>query len=121
MWVEVRLRLAPGVPRERRIAFCNGLGSALMLSALAATVVGFGLAANLPPLFAAAVLFLTPMSFLVSTARNSRALIDQLALGLGLVLTPIFALAKFDLALLAAGLAAGTLAYVIHRIREARI
>ena len=34
-------------------------------------------------------------------------LIDRLALGLGLVLTPLFALAKFDLALLIGGVAGG--------------
>ena len=78
------------------------------------------MAEKLPPVFASAVLFLTPMSFLVSTSRNARTLIDRLALALGLVLAPLFALAKFDLALLVAGLAAGTLAYVAHRVREAR-
>ena len=33
--------------------------------------VGYYLAAGLPPLFAATLLFLTPMSFLISTARNA--------------------------------------------------
>jgi predicted branched-subunit amino acid permease len=119
MWIE-GLRVAPSVPRERRIAFCNGLGATMMVVALIATVAGYLMAAKLPPLFAAAVLFLTPISFLVSTARNSRLLIDRLALGLGLVFAPLFALAKFNLALLLAGLAAGTLAYIAHRIRTAR-
>src|SRR4051794_9135946 len=65
MWVE-GLRMAPHLPRERRVAFCNGLGAIMMATALAGTVLGFELAAKLPPLFAAAVLFLTPLSFLVS-------------------------------------------------------
>jgi predicted branched-subunit amino acid permease len=119
MWVEA-LRLVPGMPRERRIAFCNGLGVGLMTPALLATVVGYVLAAKLPTLFAAAVLFLTPMSFFVSTVRNSRELLDRLAFALGIVLAPLFALAKFELDLLLAGLVAGTLAYAIHRVREAR-
>ncbi|HVY58192.1 MAG TPA: AzlC family ABC transporter permease [Xanthobacteraceae bacterium] len=118
MWVEA-LRLVPGLPRERRIAFCNGLGAGLMTPAVFATFVGYFLAAQLPPLFAAAVLFLTPMSFLVSTVRNSRTLVDRLALALGLVLAPIFAALKFQLDLLLAGLVAGTLAYLVHRAREA--
>jgi hypothetical protein len=71
-------------------------------------------------LFAAAVLFLTPMSFFVSTIRNSRELLDRLAFGLGIVLAPLFALAKFELDLLLAGLVAGTLAYGVHRVRGAR-
>jgi predicted branched-subunit amino acid permease len=114
MWVE-SLRMAPRLPRERRLAFCNGLGFGLMAPALVATALGFILAQRLPPLLAAAVLFLTPISLLVSVARNSRELVDKLAFGLGLVLTPAFALAKLDLALLLGSVIAGTLAYVAHR------
>lgn len=116
LWVE-SLRLAPRLPRERRLAFCNGLGLGMMAAGLLATTLGFILAQRLPPLLAAAVLFLTPMSFLVSIARNSRELVDKLAFGFGLALTPVFALAKFDLTLLIGGVVAGTLAFVIHRFR----
>jgi predicted branched-subunit amino acid permease len=118
MWVE-SLRLIPQVPRERRVAFCNGIGVGLMLPSAVATGLGYGLAAKLPPLFAAAVLFLTPLSFLTSTARNSRLLVDKLALAFGLVLAPIFAYAQFELDLLIASVTAGTLAYGCHRLREA--
>jgi predicted branched-subunit amino acid permease len=118
-WVE-GLRLSPGVPRERRIAFYNGLGCVLMLVALIGTTAGFTLASRLPAVLAAAVLFLTPMSFLVSIYSNGRMLIDRLALGLGLILTPLFALLKFDLALLIGGVAAGTIAYGVHRLRGGR-
>jgi predicted branched-subunit amino acid permease len=117
-WMEGQ-RLAPGIPRERRIAFYNGLGSMLTIYSLVATTVGFLLASQLPPVMAAAMLFLTPMSFLIGTYSNARMLIDKAALGLGLVLTPVFMLAKFDLALLIGGLAAGTLAYLFHRWRRA--
>jgi predicted branched-subunit amino acid permease len=119
VWIEA-LRLVPGLPREHRVAFCNGLGVGLMSPALLATVVGYVLAAKLPTLFAAAVLFVTPMSFFVSTVRNSRALLDRLAFVFGLVLAPLFALEKFELDLLFAGLVAGSLAYGVHRVREAR-
>jgi predicted branched-subunit amino acid permease len=119
VWIEA-LRLVPNLPREDRVAFCNGLGVGLMSPAVVATVVGYGLAAQLPTLLAAAVLFMTPMSFFVSTIRGSRELLDRLAFGLGLVLAPLFALAKFELGLLASSLIAGTLAYGIHRLREAR-
>jgi hypothetical protein len=74
------------------------------------------LAERLPPLFGAAVLFLTPMSFTVSIACNSRELVDRLAFAFGLSLTPIFALAGIDLALLAGGVLAGTLAFAVHRV-----
>lgn len=119
MWVE-GLRAAPGLPRENRIAFCNGLGTNMMLIALSGTFAGFELASKLPALFAAAVLFLTPMSFLVSLARNSKELLDKLALVLGLVLAPVCVYLELKLALLVAGLAAGTIAYAVDRIARAR-
>ena len=56
---------------------------------LVATTVGYGLAANLPQLFAAAILMLTPLAFLLSTARNCRQISDVLALVLGLALYPL--------------------------------
>jgi hypothetical protein len=122
MWVE-SLRIAPKLPRERRIAFCNGLGIGMVVAAVTAAILGFVLAERLPPLFGAALLFLTPMSFTVSIARNSRELVDRLAFAFGLTLTPIFALAGIDLALLAGGVLAGTLAFAVHRavaiVREA--
>ena len=91
-----------------------------MAIALIATVIGFELAAKLPAWLAAAVLFLTPMSFLVSLSRNARELIDRLALVFGLVLAPLFAYAQISLGLLLAGLAAGTLAHAAHRLRRGR-
>ena len=118
-WIEGQ-RLSPALPRDRRIAFYNGLGTVLMLDSLVATTIGFALAAKLPPVLAAAVLFLTPMSFLVSIYSNGRMMIDRLALGLGLILTPLLTLAKVDLALLIGGVMAGTIAYVVHRLRGVR-
>ena len=64
----------------------------MCVTATTATVTGFYLAAKLPPLMSAALLFLTPVAFLMSTLRNSRMLVDRLALGFGLVLGPLFAL-----------------------------
>ena len=89
MWVE-SLRLLPAVPPEHRIAFCNGMSSTYMTTATTFGFVGFYLAAGLPPLLAGALLFLTPISFLISTARNARMLVDRVALLLGLALGPLF-------------------------------
>jgi predicted branched-subunit amino acid permease len=117
MWVE-SMRLAPQMPLERRIPFCNGLACGYMVSAMIATVVGYYLAARLPVLLTAALLFLTPMSFLVSIARNSSLLVDRLALVFGLILGPILALGEVELDVMWAGIAGGTIAYAGHRIRE---
>ena len=118
MWVE-SIRLLPGVPRERRIAFCNGLSVGYMSTAASFGFVGYYLAAELPPLFAGALLFLTPLSFLLSTARNAKAMMDKLALVLGLLLGTILTATNVQLDLLWTGIGGGTLAYIVHRLREA--
>jgi hypothetical protein len=118
MWVE-SLRLLPAMPRGRRITFCNGLSVTYMGTAVTFGFVGFYLAAGLPALFAGALLFLTPMSFLISTARNARVLVDRLALAFGLVIGPVLAYWHVGLDLMWTGLAGGTLAYAFHRLRQA--
>jgi predicted branched-subunit amino acid permease len=118
MWVE-SIRLLPGLPRERRIAFCNGLSVGYMSTAASFGFVGYYLAAELPPLLAGALLFLTPMSFLLSTARNAKAMIDKLALVLGLLLGTILTATHVQLDLMWTGIGGGTLAYIVYRLREA--
>jgi hypothetical protein len=118
VWVEA-MRLLPTVPRHQRLAFANGLGTGLLASATTASAVGFYLAAQLPPLFAAALLFLTPLSLLMSASRNSRMLIDRMAFGLGLVVGPVLAAQHVKLDLMWTGVIAGSVAYAVHRLREA--
>jgi predicted branched-subunit amino acid permease len=117
-WVE-GFRLLPGVPRERRIASYNGLGVGLVCWANVGSVIGFYLAASLPALLTACLLFLTPLSFLASAMRNSRMLSDRLALAFGLVVGPLLAAAQVGLDLMWSGLVAGSAAYGVHRLREA--
>jgi predicted branched-subunit amino acid permease len=117
LWVEC-FRLLPQVPRERRVAFTNGLGVGLQSVCLIATAIGYGLAANLPPLLGAAILLLTPLAFLLSTARNCRQLSDALALALGLALFPLVSLLHTGVDILISGVSAGTIAYGVHWWRE---
>jgi predicted branched-subunit amino acid permease len=119
VWVE-GMRHAPGLPRDHRIAFCNALGITLIAAGAAATAAGFYLSALLPALFGAAAMFVTPLSFLFSTLRNSRLLLERLALLLGLIFGPLFAYYRISLDLLWTGILAGTLAYAAHRWRRAR-
>ena len=116
MWVEC-YRFLPQVPRERRIAFVHGLGTGLVCIGLTATTVGYLLAANLSQLFAAAILLLTPLAFLFSTAGNSRELADVVALVLGLLLYPVASLMHSGIDILVSGVVAGTIAYGVHRWR----
>ena len=116
MWVE-SLRLLPMIAQERRIAFCNGVAAGFMFAATASGFIGYYLAAELPPLLAGALLFLTPMAFLISTARNARWMMDKLALALGLVIGPLLAYNHVALDLMWTGVIGGALAYGVHRLR----
>jgi predicted branched-subunit amino acid permease len=118
VWVEA-FRLMPPMPRERRIAFCNGLGFGLMSWGHVGSVIGFYLAAFLPTLLTACLLFLTPLSFMFSAARNARVLADRLALALGLMVGPLLGYAEVGLDLLWTGIIAGSAGYGIHRLRGA--
>jgi hypothetical protein len=118
MWIEA-FRLLPPLPREKRIPFANGLGLGFMTAAHLGTFVGFYLAGSLPPLLTAGLLFLTPVSFLISTIRNCRILVDWLALGLGVLLGPLLAFWQVGLDLLWTGILGGSLAYAIHKLRRA--
>jgi predicted branched-subunit amino acid permease len=116
MWVE-SLSILPRLPREQRIAFSNGLGSAFLVIAEIGGAAGFLLAASLPHLLTAGLLFLTPMSFLLSTAGNSRLLTDRLALALGLLIGALFAASGTELDLMWTGIVGGSVAYGVHRLR----
>ncbi len=118
MWVE-SLRLLPSIPTHQRIAYANGLSIGLVFSALAGGFAGFYLAAGLPKILAAALLFITPISFLISAIRNSRETFEKLAFVLGLILGPLLAWHAIDLDLLWTGVIGGALAYGYHRVREA--
>ncbi len=117
VWVE-SFRLLPHVPRERRIPFINGLGCTLVVLSMIAATLGYGLAANLPPILAAAVLALTPLTFLLSTARNARRLVDKLALALGLALYPLVSMMQTGIDILISGLTAGSIAFGVHLWRK---
>lgn len=118
-WVE-GFRLFPKVPRERRIVFANGLGTGFVSVCLIATTIGYQTAAQLPPIFGVAVLALTPLTFLYSTALNARQTADKLGLTLGIVLYPAVAMLKTGVDILISGVVAGTIAYGVHLVRERR-
>lgn len=119
VWVEA-VRHAPNLPREHRIPFCNGIGLALLTLGTVFTGVGYYMQALLPALFGAAAMFITPISFLTSTARNARLLLEKAALGLGLAIAPLLAFSQLQFDLLWTGVIGGTLAYGLHRVQRSR-
>jgi hypothetical protein len=118
-WVEGMRRL-PELPLDGRFPFFLGLGSTLVVSSAASTLIGFQLASALPIWLAAGLLFLTPLSFLIQLANNARDLVDRLALGFGLVLAPFIAEVGGRLDLLWTGLVAGGAAWAVHRFMKRR-
>jgi predicted branched-subunit amino acid permease len=118
-WVE-GLRLLPQVDGEGRVPFFLGFGSGLLTAATIFTVVGYGLAGIIPHAFAAGLLFLTPIFFLLSLFTTSRQLSDQLAIAVGFFGLLLAAMAGDGLELLYAGLGGGTLAYGLAKLRRMR-
>ena len=118
VWIEA-LRLLPRVPRDARVGFVNGIGLCFMGSATVASMVGYGLAQTLPSLLVAALLFLSPMSFLMSGLRNARVTADRVALVVGIVLAPLLAWYGVGLDLLWTGIIGGAVAYAAQRLHEA--
>ena len=118
-WVE-GMRLLPPLKAEARLPFFLGFAGTFVTGGLIATTAGFALAGFLPRPLALGLLFLTPISFLLALARNSRDMVDVLSLIFGLALAPLFAVYGGTLDLLWTGLAGGTAAWAIHRLRKRR-
>ncbi|HRF09529.1 MAG TPA: AzlC family ABC transporter permease [Xanthobacteraceae bacterium] len=118
-WVE-SFRLMPAVPVNSRMPYFFGLSLVFILASCAGTVLGFYLAGSLPRALANALVFLTPISFLLQLIRNARETVDWLALAFGLMLSPVFALYGGQLDLLWIGLIGGGSAYAIARWRRAK-
>jgi predicted branched-subunit amino acid permease len=119
IWVE-GLRLLPHVHPSQRIAYINGFGLTLAIYAIASALAGYLMSAQLPFALAAALLFTTPVAFLLSLINSSRGLMDYSALLLGLVLGPALAVTGLGLDLVWTGLIGGSIAYGLHRWRRSR-
>ncbi len=115
VWAEC-MRRVPQLPRDMRMAFFMGYGTACCLTSAAFTAGGYFLFSALPPLFAAGLLFVAPLYFLLAVMRNARSIADAAALVAGAALTvPVSALTGGGADLLIVGVLGGSLAYLVHR------
>lgn len=122
-WIE-GLRRLPDVPERLRLPHFFGIGAGLIVTAIAGTALGFVAAGQLPAPFAAALLFLTPIYFMLALMVTASRPNDWFAIGIGAVLGPMaFWLAPgFDLLL--TGLVGGTAAHLLAgqlRVRKPEV
>ncbi|ESR23580.1 AzlC family ABC transporter permease [Lutibaculum baratangense] len=119
VWVE-SMRRFNDMEHAERIPFFLGLSLTVVPLNLLATALGHAASATVPPAASAALLFLTPIYFILSMTSAARARADHLAMGLGLALGPVFYRLAPGLDLLWTGLVGGTLAWLAGRAMERR-
>lgn len=115
LWVTGMRRLPEIAPAER-LPYYLGSAIPLYVLALATTTLGYLIAGEVSPLIAAALFFLTPIYFVLSMIQSAaRSLTDKLAIVLGLLLGPLFAIWTPGFDLLLAGVIGGGAAFAVGR------
>jgi len=120
VWAEGMRRL-PGLPRDARLPYFFGFSFICIVGTSLSTAMGYVLVGELPMAWAAGLLFMSPIYFIATLARNARQPLDRYALVLGLVLAPFtetFAPKGLDLVVL--GLVGGTSAWFLTRFMHGR-
>jgi predicted branched-subunit amino acid permease len=115
-WIEGQRRL-PSIPVELRLPFHLGAGVVMSGMMLAGTVAGYLLVSGVPALVTAALLFMTPLYFILSLVATSRSAMDMAAVAIGCALSPILYVVMPGFDLLATGLVGGSVAYLVGRGR----
>ena len=113
-WVFAMQHL-PHMDRKARMPFFAGFAITLTLANAAIVAIAYRAIGAMPDLVAAALVFLTPIYFLMALWRAARGPTDAFALGAGVVLGPIFAVFTPAADLLLAGFVGGTFAYLVGR------
>lgn len=113
-WMEGFRRL-PSIAEPLRLPHFLGIGAGLILASLAGTTAGFAAAGVVPPAFAAALLFLTPIYFMLSLIETAGGAGDWLAIAIGAALGPLSYLFAPGFDLLLTGVVGGTAAYLLGR------
>jgi len=117
VWIEAMRRL-PDFDRELRIPYYLGIAMTLWPICMSATLAGYYIAGGVPVPVSAALLMLTPLYFLLSMMTAARERVDWLAIVAGFCLGPVFYTYAPGLDLLWTGLAGGTLAYLLGRLKR---
>lgn len=114
-WV-FAMRSLPELPREARLPYFTGFGSAVTSFVFCMTGAAYLAVERMPDVIAGALVLLTPVYFLCSLWGAARLSLDKAAMVAGLVLGPLFFLYLPGLDLLWTGLAGGTGTYLVLRV-----
>lgn len=110
----VSMREFPSMAPKHRLHYFIGLALPCWIIAPLGTVLGYFVAGWVPPAVTLGLVFINPLFFLL-TFTDVKSSANRIAIGLGCVLGPVFFMWDADSSLLATGLVAGTLAYMIDR------
>jgi predicted branched-subunit amino acid permease len=113
-WV-IAMTNIQAIPRDGRAAWFAGIGMTLAAASVGASALGYWGAGELPPVLSGALVFLTPVYFLVSMTGAARSLTERLALAVGLVATPLAGLVDPSTDLLWGGVVGGSVAFAVGR------
>ncbi|WP_137391371.1 AzlC family ABC transporter permease [Rhodoligotrophos defluvii] len=119
LWV-IADRSLDRVPREQRLPWVMGIGTAMILAMLMTLTAGFYLSEALPPLVAIALVFMTPTFFGLSLVGGASYAFDYLAIGLAAALTPVGMIYFPQVDLLFAGVVGGLAAFLLLHPRRRR-
>ena len=108
------MREFPLIAPKHRLNYFIGLALPCWIIAPLGTVLGYFVAGWVPPAVTLGLVFINPLFFLL-TFTEVKPWANRMAIGLGCVLGPVFYSVDADSSLLATGLVAGTLAYVMDR------
>lgn len=110
VWLEAR-RQAPTIPREKRAVFILFMSLGLISMLMVGVMIGYNLAAQVPVLVSAALIFITPIYFLVAMFSAAHYKADYISIAAGFIIGPPFTYLVPELDLMIAGLVGGTLSY----------
>jgi predicted branched-subunit amino acid permease len=114
----VCMQRCPQLPPAERLPYLIGFAGACIAVGMLAGAVGYLIADAIPPVVQFGLLFLAPVYFFVMLVGEARSRIAALALVCGGPAGPLLHLVTPQWSLLLAGVAGGTLAFVIHTLLE---
>ena len=105
----------PAMAPERRLNYFFGFAGTLLVVSALATTAGYLGGDLLPPKAKLAMVFMSPMYFLLLMTGEARQLLARFSLIGGAVVGPLAHLAMPQASVLAGGLLGGTAGYLMHR------